>query len=234
MALRRYQFSHFVFFFGIISLFLLTAAGPLPAYSDDTDMLTGEFWTELDPVVDFDHSGVLSQETAVRRTLEEARIVLSGMIYGFDVRYVPLDLAREVEEEMEVLPRALIPPGDVNLRVLNVRIRENKYFVQIRYNLQPHQIQRLKAWSSNTLESIGGRGTVSLQGGYKAKFESFDQGIKNALREYLRPMIKNKPRQISARVVFAEPPYATIDAGGYHSSVRIKIDLREVQPYSAY
>jgi len=37
-----------------------------------------------------------------------------------------------------------------------------------------------------------------------------------------------------AAVALKEPPYTVIDAGGYHSKVRIKIDVREVRPYSAY
>jgi hypothetical protein len=213
-----------------------SAGGPrdLWAYPSDPDMLSAEFWTELDPVVDFSHSGIIDQETAIRRTLEEARGVLSGMIYGYDVRYVPSDNARGVEEELEITPRALIPAGDPALRVLDVRTGSNKYYVHIRYNLSDHQIQRLRAWSSNIYDSASGRGVSSLQGGYQAKFDSFHQAIKNAIREYLRVRIKNKPRLIEARVVLVMPPYTIIDAGGYHSTVRIKMDLRDVLPYSAY
>lgn len=206
----------------------------LEAYPIDTDLITAELWTELDPMVDLTQSGIISRREAVRRVLEEARIVLSGMIYGYDVRYIPLDRARQVEEELEVVPRALIPAGDPALRVLDVRTKENRYYVHVRYNLADFQIARLQAWSSNTFESVEGRGTAPIQGGYQAKFESFDQAIKNAIREYLRPQIKNKPRQIEARVVLVEPPYTIIDVGGYHSKVRIKADIREVLPYSAY
>lgn len=211
-----------------------TVAATLPAYPTDTDVIAAEFWTELDPAVDLEQGGVISQNEAIRRTLEEARIVVSGMIYGFEVRYVPSDRARQVEEELEVEPRALIPAGDPALQVLDVRTHENKYYVHIRYDLADYQTARLQSWSSNTFESVAGRGTSPLYEGYRAKFDSLDQAIKNAIREYVRRQIKNKPRQIEARVLLAEPPYTIIDAGGFHSKVRIKVDLRDVLPYSAY
>ncbi len=222
------------------------------AYPGDRDIITAEFWTELDPIMEglqpnspaadtrdspvepLISTGVISQEEAIRRTLEEARIVLSGMIYGFDVLYTPQDRERKVEEELVIEARAEIPHGDPSLRVLQVRTSNNKYFVHVRYNLADFQQRRLQSWGSNTLTVAAGRGTEPLQGGYRAKFESFNQAIKNALREHLRPRYKNKPRRIKASVALTEPPYTVIDAGGYHSRVRLKIDIREVQPYSAY
>lgn len=241
MALKKipnqhYSAPHPVHAAALAAAFILsfTVAASLPAYPTDNDVIAAEFWTELDPAVDLEQGGVISQDEAIRRTLEEARIVLSGMIYGFEVRYVPSDRARQVEEELEVEARALIPAGDPALRVLDVRTNENRYYVHIRYDLADYQTARLQSWSSNTFESVAGRGTAPLYEGYRAKFDSFEQAIKNAVREYVRRQIKNKPRQIEARVLLVEPPYTIIDAGGFHSKVRIKVDLREVLPYSAY
>jgi len=236
-------------------LMLLFFTADLQAYPGDEDIIVAEFWTELDPITEGRQpessgsgsatdppspvepligTGVISQEEAIRRTLEEARVVLSGMIYGFHVRYTPSDRDREVEEELVIEPLAQIPKGDPSLRVLKVRTTDNKYFVHMRYNLADFQQRRLQVWGSNTLSVAAGRGTAPLYGGYQAKFDSFDQAIKNALREYLRPRYRNKPSRIQAAVALQEPPYTVIDAGGYHSKVRIKIDIREVQPYSAY
>ncbi|MFW5712910.1 MAG: hypothetical protein ACOCZA_13290 [Spirochaetota bacterium] len=237
-----------------LTLLFLTA--DLWAYPGDEDIIVAEFWTELDPIIEGRQpgtggsgsseeerpspvepiigTGVISQEEAIRRTLEEARVVFSGMIYGFNVRYTPSDRDRQVEEELVIEPLAQIPKGDPSLHVLKVRTTDNQYFVHMRYNLAAFQQRRLQAWDSNTLAVAAGRGTAPLYGGYRAKFDSFDQAIKNALREYLRPRYRNKPSRIQAAVALQDPPYTVIDAGGYHSKVRIKVDIREVQPYSAY
>lgn len=260
-ALFKHRRATAVTVFSACFALLLCVLGPrddnlssgLWAYPGDEDIIVAEFWTELDPITEGrqppDESGepeaaspvepligtgVISQEEAIRRTLEEARLVLSGMIYGFEVRYTPSDRAREVEEELDIKALAKIPPGDPALRILKVRTTDNKYFVHMRYNLADFQQRRLQAWGSNTLSVAAGRGTAPLNDGYQAKFESFNQAIKNALRAYLRPRYKNKPSRIQAAVSLQEPPYTVIDAGGYHSKVRIKIDIREIQPYSAY
>lgn len=222
---RRY-----LFFF----LFFILSISFLHAYPGDRDVLDIEFWTELDPMVQAEGSGVISQEEAIRRTLEEARNVISGMIYGYEVVYTPSDRSRNVEERLEIEARALVPKGDERLRVMQVRMNENKYYVRIRYDLRDFQADRLQAWSSNTMETASGRGTAPLQLGYRGKFESFEQGIKTALRNYLRARIRNKPRVIRAIAAFQEAPYTIIDAGGYHSTVRIRFQLQEVLPYSAY
>jgi len=223
----------FIFFIMVQILFPVLTQ-PLWSFPGDTDVLTAEFWTELDPIPQPGEDSGVSEEVAISRTLEEARIVISGMIYGYEVRYTPSDRQRQVPEQLEVVPLAEIPSGDPLLRATNVRTKNNKYYVQVRYDLADFQIRRLRAWNSNMLESSTGEGSAPVHDGYRAKFESFNQGIKNALREYLRKRVGNKPREITARVVLRDPPYSTIDAGGYHSRVNIRIDLREVLPYGAY
>lgn len=217
-----------------LSVCLFSPAVPLAAFPGDTDVLNAEFWTELDPIPLAGDKLPVSQETAVSRVLEEARIVISGMMYGYKVIYTPSDRARKVSEQLEVIPLATIPKGDPALRATDVRMEKNRYYVRIRYDLTEYQIRRLEAWNSNILESAAGRGTAPVQEGYRGKFESFNQGIKNALREYLRKRVGNKPREITAMVALQAPPYTTIDAGGYHSLVRVRIDLRNVRPYGAY
>jgi len=227
---KRTIFPVLLFFTLSISLSL----PPITALENLEDVLVAEFWTELDPMVGEGSSRPLSQEEAIRRCLEEARLVLSGMIYGYEVRYTPSDRSRQIEELIEIEPRESIPRGDPALRVMNTRMVDNRYYIRVRYNLKEYQIHRRQAWATNTYQSAGGRGNVSLQEGYRGKFRSFEEAIKNALRAYLQARERNKPREISAQVAYQEPPYTRIDAGGYHSKVRIKLKIKELQPYSAY
>ena len=106
MALKKVPDHHCAALFSRYTLAAVAAAAlfitfpaDVRAYPTNTDVIAAEFWTELDPAVDLEQGGVISQDEAIRRTLEEARIVVSGMIYGFEVRYVPSDRARQVEEK---------------------------------------------------------------------------------------------------------------------------------------
>jgi hypothetical protein len=203
-------------------------------YSLDEDTLVATFWAELDPMVAEENPGPLSQDEAIRRVLEEVRMVLSGMIYGYRVEYVPKDSERQVDEQLSMEPIARIPRGDDRLRVMNTREEDGRFYVRVRYDLADFQQRRRQMWRSNTIPDSSGRGTVPLSEGYRGKYAAFEQGVKQALRSYLRPREFNKPRSIRAEVLYLEPPYVTIDVGGYRAKVRVKIKLKEVLPYSAY
>lgn len=187
-----------------------------------------------DDFVDNRTSGPLDRKEAVRRVLEEARIVLSAMLYGFEVRYTPPDTEREVEEYFKVDPVAKIKEGDPRLRTLDTRTSEGRFYVRFRYNMAEHQIRRRSAWESNTIPSVTAEGTTPLYKGYRGKFDSFEEAIKQGLRAYLRPREYNKPREIVATVLFRDPPRTWITAGGYHSKVSMKLRIEEVLPYGAY
>lgn len=178
--------------------------------------------------------GPLGSREAVERVLEGARIVISAMLYGYQVEYTPLDRARKVEERFVLEPLARIERGDPRLRALDTRTEKGRFYARIRYDMAEHQILRRSSWSSNTIPSVIARGTAPLSEGYRGKFRSFEEAIKQGLRSYLRPREYNKPREIVAKVLFLDPPYTRIDAGGYHSKVRMKLRIEEVVPYGAY
>jgi hypothetical protein len=187
-----------------------------------------------DPGAGDDGSGPLTSREAVERVLEEARIVVSGMLYGYRVEYTPLDRARQVNERFVVEPIARIEKGDPRLRTLDTRIEDGRFYARFRYDMAEHQVMRRASWKSNTIPSVMAVGTVPLYEGYRGKFASFEEAIKQGLRNYLRPREYNKPREIVADVLFLEPPGTMINAGGYHAKVRMKLRIEEVVPYGAY
>ncbi len=215
----------------------VTQGFTLSALSPDTDVIVLTLWTELDKVpsvINSDTGLVLSKNEIAKRTLEDARWILSGMIYGFDVRYVPLDRERQVSEIFRVALSSEIPFGDPSLRVFKTWTENERFFIQIRYALQEFQQRRLRAWSSNIFPWAEGKGKAPLFNGRSGRLDAVKDGIKEALRGYLRLKIKNKPREIDARVILDQPPYITLQAGGYMARVRIKFSIKKVVPYTVY
>ncbi|MFO7849198.1 MAG: hypothetical protein R6V67_04480, partial [Spirochaetia bacterium] len=176
----------------------------------------------------------LSRDEAVKRVLDEARVVISAMLYGFSVEYTPLDRERGMEERLVVEPLAQIEKGDPALRALDTRVEDGRFYVRIRYDLKDHQIRRRNSWKSNTNPSVTGEGSAPLSEGSRGKISSYEEAIKGGLRAYLRPREFNKPREIVGKVLFLDPPYTRLNAGGYHSKVRMKLRIDEVVPYGAY
>jgi hypothetical protein len=96
-----------------LGLVVVLALVPASAYSQapDDPILVVEVWSELDPLVADGGERPVPREVAIERLLEEATLVLSGMIYGFRFRYVPSYRAREIAEEFELEPYATIVRG---------------------------------------------------------------------------------------------------------------------------
>ena len=74
----------------------------------------------------------------------------------------------------------------------------------------------------------------SVFAGVSGKIAAFEQSIKEAVRGYARKRVFNKPREINGEVLLWEEPRVTIDSGDYVSTVRIKLFIRELIPYSVF
>ena len=218
-------------------LTLLFSVFNLYAYTAEDGVIDLDLWTEVTdiiPAIDKDENSYLKDSEIYRRTLEDAVWIISGMIYGFTVTYTPLDLSREVDEYLKVTPIASIIWGDEKLEVVDTWFKNEKLSMQIRYYPDYTQITRLKLWESNIFPDSEGSGVVSVFSGYQGRIESIKEGIKVAIRNYLRIRNTNKPREINCKVLINSPPYTILDAGGYKSKVKITIKFSEIRPYSYY
>ena len=165
----------------------------------------------------------------------EGRYVFSGMLYGFDFRYVPSDRTRQVAEEFNLQPPAQIPWGDPALRVVSTRRRSDGAMVaRLRYEMAEFQRARYEAWRSNILEPIAGRGSGDLLDGYEGKIQAIESALKEAIRDYARGITFNKPRLLTGRLLLREPPRVYADSGEYLATVKAFLSLEEIVQYAAY
>ncbi len=196
-----------------------------------------DLWTEVTetlPTVNNNNPSYLTDNKIYHRTLEDALWIISGMLYGYTVSYTPLDLSRKVNENLEITPFASIPWGDNKLKIVDTWVKNGKFNMQVRYFPNEAQTVRIKLWTSNIYPNATGTGVESIFSGYKGRVKSIKTGIKEALRNYFRIRYINKPREINCKVLIKNPPYTTLDAGGYRSKVTIIIKLSEIIPYSYY
>jgi hypothetical protein len=191
------------------------------------DLLAIEIWCEVQPMAfspDADNTG--HETDAYQELLEEARLIFSGMIYGYTFTYIPLDKAHGVNELLEIKPVAEIAWGDKNLKFVSGDFADNRLYGRFTYTLAGFQNARRESWQ--TL----GEGKQYL--GADGKKLSREQAVKAAGRNFLRPRLFNKPREIRGEIVFLESPQMNIDAGAYVSLVKVKINIREIIPYSIH
>jgi hypothetical protein len=206
------------------------------ALGPEDDAIVAEFWTERTVIAFDEGAGGTPKRTPVpiERLLEEARYVFSGMIYGFSFAYTPSDTLRSVEEQFTIEPIAQIPWGDPGLTVMDTREAEDRVYVRIRYFLNEYHGPWITMWQSNTLPTNSAFGEAPVYRGVENKIEAINQGVKQAVRHYLRQRVYNKPKLITGEAVLQSPPRTVIKAGAYRAAVDVKMKFEEVRPYSGF
>jgi hypothetical protein len=113
-------------------------------------------------------------------------------------------------------------------------VSDNRLYGRFTYALQDFQVSRRESWQTIAVPASIGRGEGKVYAGAEGRKTSREQAIKEALRNYLRPRIFNKPREIRGEALFLEAPIMSLQAGAYVTSVKVKINVKEIVPYSVY
>jgi hypothetical protein len=217
-------------------LLLLSLLLPAAAHAA-ADRIELELWFDLDPIVQ-EGAGQdvapLAPETAVRRLLEEARVIVSGMVYGYAFSYTPSDEARQVAERFDLTPRAEIPWGDPALRVAGTRLDGHRLHVLIRYELSPDQRDWRDAWRSGVVDKAAGEGTGNMFKGYAERVTALTNALKESVRNHLRPRVLNKPREVVGEILIWDVPGTYVDSGAYHTRVTTRLRVNALTPYRVY
>jgi hypothetical protein len=200
------------------------------------DQLELEVWCELEPMIQESDSYPLSAEEARRRVLEEARCLLSAMIYGVRFTYTPADAQRRTAEQFLLTPVAELRWGDLRLEVAEAEVREARLFTRVRYDLEDFQSARRRAWQSNAIPTAAGIGRSSLfaAAAPQGKRRSLEEALKEAVRNHLRPVLFNKPREVRGELLLWQAPKVIVEAGDYLTVVTVKLRVQEIRPYSLF
>lgn len=195
-----------------------------------------EVWCELEPMIQEGEDFPLSPQAARQQVLDEARGLLSAMIYGASFTYVPADAQRKTAEEFRLAPLAEVAWGDRRLRITEADLRGDRLYARVRYELADFQDARRRAWESNLIPTSSGLGRTSLftASPPEGKRRSLQEALKDAVRNHLRPVLFNKPREVRGELLLWEPPRTLIDAGDYLTTLTVKLRVTEVRPYSLF
>jgi len=191
-------------------------------------------WIELEPLVRIEAEYPIPLETAERRLLEEARLLFSGMVYGWTFVYTPGDKERRVEESFLLTPIAEIPWGSPRLSVQETEITDLKLFARISYVLSDDELARRASWAGNSAALSTGRGTANVFLGPAEKLASLREAMRDAVRSHLAARVLNKPREIRGSLVLWDDPRTVVRAGTYATTARVKLQVSEIVPYRIF
>jgi hypothetical protein len=191
-------------------------------------------WVELEPIVRIEPEYPIPLQKAGQWVLEEARTLLSGMVFGWTFSWTPSDAARKVADRFELVPVAEIPWGSERLSVRQTQVEEARLFAQVAYTMSPAEQLRRQSWSGAVVDAATGSGTASALKGRGAKLEALANAIKDAVRNQLHTRTFNKPREIRGEVVLWEDPQMWVASGSYHAVARIRLRVAEIVPYRIF
>lgn len=171
---------------------------------------------------------------AIARMKEITPFLLNGMINGWTFDYTPLDRARHVEEfyefgEVRPFDGGLNPIEYKNPEVINGRLVAWAYCDRT----ENQQIE-YSSWESINHPKVRGRGKASLSLGFEGIKEACAQAAKNAVREYWRGLLKNKPKELSGELLLIKEPRIFIKDGNYVVDLDFFIETAKIKEYSVY
>jgi hypothetical protein len=219
----------------LIAGLLLLCAGFPRLYADNPDRLFTRPWTELEPLVRIEPGPYpIPVDVAEKTLLEQARVLMSGMVYGWTFSYTPGDKARRVQESFALAPVAQILWGNPRLRVIETEVSNMRLWGRISYALDDEEMRRRAAWDSNVAAVSTGQGTAALQHGAGARREALESAIRDAIRRSLDTRYLNKPREITGEVVLWTDPSVVVRSGTYTTTATVKLLVRDLIPYRIF
>jgi hypothetical protein len=216
----------------LILVLILTGLlfAPLPVAAQEYDPVEADIWIELDAA--YDTLDPVRMEEARRLADGEARFLLSGMIYGYSFSYRPLDRERGIDEEFLLESEGEI--SQAKLVPVDVRGRGSRVMLLYRYYPDLKEYLRISSWLGAAVPSVIGYGEARFVLGHEGKMEAYRQALKEAVREYLRPRVRNKPRRIEGELFLIDTPGVGVQAGKYTVRMRLRINIRDVDGYLSY
>lgn len=225
----------------IISVFIIILAA-VPAEAEDLPVYSAELFYPVENSPDFYSAPDFGSEEkrkddaseGKKELLKEAQFLFSGMIYGFEFKYIPGDKRRDVDEVFEIIPIGTIKWGDPGLKMRGARTGENRNLIQFSYYPAESMRSWIMYWSSGAFPMTGGKADGSFLKGFAAKQDALEKGVKEAVRNYMRSRVHNKPQVIEGEFAFAAPPVYSYAGGIYTASVKIKLNIKKVRAYDVY
>lgn len=175
---------------------------------------------------------------AIERCRSIAPFLVQGMLYGWDFEYTPYDKARGVQEYWSFTSKSdfdgAAASGANRLEYQSPVVEDGKLMTWVYCARTPQQQLEFKRWSSINQPKVGATGEASVEDGFEGIQASCSAAAKQAVREYWRTKIKNKPKEISGSILLVGEPRIYIKNGKYVSDLDFLLETDRIVPYTYY
>lgn len=203
------------------SIFIFSAKAQTPNFQE---IIQIHIWSELDAYPELAEAQNTNAEIfdySKERIKNLAPFLINGMVYGWNFVYTPSDKLRAIDEYFEISPISQIDTKENPITYRNPWIQDNLVHIWAEYTRTKNQIHSFKAWETTTTKKTQGTGTASVKLGFEGISEATKNAIRDGIRNFYRPIIKNKPKEISGRIIISKEPKIGITQGQYS----VKLDF---------
>ena len=152
---------------------------------------------------------------AINQTKKIAPYLLSGMLEGFEFEYTPYDKKRNVKEYWEFNLKNEFDFENNTIEYKNPKALNDRLMCWVYCNRTPMQKTEFEIWNSIVYPKIKGKGKGPVEKGFEGIQIACSEATKNAVREYWRKQVKNKPKEISGFLLLLGNPRVYISEGQY-------------------
>ena len=227
--------------FQLIIISAILIAGkiiPLSAQVPDyTRTIRIHTWAELDAYPELKEAQDLSSgqwDYPINRIKQVSPFLIEGMVYGWDFTYTPYDKSRNIKEYFEITPIKKLSEASGRIIYEQPWIQDNKLHCWASYKRDDGQIWTYKKWQSLSTEKIKGIGKGSIKLGFDGITEGAKAALKDAIRAHYRPIEKNKPKEITGKVIIYKEPKIGITEGQYMVELDFFLESARIVKYAAF
>lgn len=218
-------------------IFLFMTTGLFAQVPSVIEKIRIPLWSEIDAYPDSEEARAAAKgeyNYPVEQVKKTAPFLLNGMVYGWNFVYVPSDKLRGVDEYFEVTEIADFEPYLSKVTYTSPWQEDNRINVWCEYSRTDAQIQNYYNWSTIEHPVIHGRGYGELSDGFDGFTNAAKDALKNAVREYYRKILKNKPKEISGSVLIKDEPLSGINSGKYVVNLDFYLECDRILRYTAF
>ena len=193
-------------------------------------------WAQLDAYPglekpDYD-AGVF--DYAIRQMKAITPFLLNGMVYGWEFDYTPSDRLRGVPEYFEAKEIRSFEAESKKIFYEQPWFDQSKVHCWANFERDEGMVQSWNQWADVKNPRIMGIGGGKVSKGFEGIQEAAQNALKDAVRNYYRKILKNKPKQITGRVLINKIPAILINSGEYQLQLDFFLETGIIKEYQNF
>lgn len=188
-------------------------------------------WLTDDPSLLPDPAILESDDAIATELLERARLWLSGMIFGWDFRYQVDDPMRQRQAVFSLEPVGEIPFGFPGLRVVEIERQRGRVTAQVDFRMPEEIAHYRRYWTVTSLPRVQADGGVDLR---RTQQDALVSGLEQAVRNVARGRFRDRPVVVTGSVGLITEPRFRYDSGQLIARVDAAVEIRGVEPNTAF